>query len=45
MTWHAKALQTSYVTAPGAGAKGAVEEEAAFPFHAPPPGSSSTPRR
>ncbi|MFL5164687.1 MAG: GDSL-type esterase/lipase family protein [Microvirga sp.] len=32
MTWHAKALQTSYVTAPGAGAKGAVEEEAAFPF-------------
>ena len=32
MTWHAKALQTSYVTAPGAGPKGAVEEEAAFPF-------------
>src|SRR3954454_22913283 len=32
MTWHAKALQTSYVTAPGAGPKGAGEEEAAFPF-------------
>ena len=22
MTWHAKALQTSYITPPGAGAKG-----------------------
>ena len=32
MTWHAKALQTSYVTAPGAGAKGQAEDEAAFPF-------------
>ncbi len=32
MTWHAKALQTSYVTAPGAGAKGQVEDEAAFPY-------------
>lgn len=32
MTWHAKALQTSYVTAPGAGAKGQDESEAAFPF-------------
>jgi lysophospholipase L1-like esterase len=32
MTWHAKALTTSYVTAPGAGAKGASEEEAAFPY-------------
>ncbi len=32
MTWHAKALTTSYVTAPGAGSKGAHEEEAAFPF-------------
>jgi lysophospholipase L1-like esterase len=31
MTWHAKALTTSYVTAPGAGAKGA-DGEAAFPF-------------
>src|SRR5262252_4941860 len=31
MTWHAKALTTSFVTAPDAGAKGAVEEEAAFP--------------
>ncbi len=32
MTWHAKALQTSYVTAPGAGALGADESEAPFPF-------------
>jgi lysophospholipase L1-like esterase len=32
MTWHAKALQTSYVTPPGAGAHGAAETEAAFPF-------------
>lgn len=32
MTWHAKALQTSYVTPPGAGAHGAEEGEAAFPF-------------
>jgi lysophospholipase L1-like esterase len=32
MTWHAKALQTSYLTAPGAGSKGAAEDEAAFPF-------------
>jgi lysophospholipase L1-like esterase len=32
MTWHAKALTTSYVTAPGAGAKGQSEDEAAFPF-------------
>ncbi|HEY0426140.1 MAG TPA: GDSL-type esterase/lipase family protein, partial [Rhodopila sp.] len=32
MTWHAKALTTSYVTAPGAGAKGALEDEAAFPY-------------
>jgi lysophospholipase L1-like esterase len=32
MTWHAKALQTSYVTAPGAGAKGQAEDESAFPF-------------
>jgi lysophospholipase L1-like esterase len=31
MTWHAKGLTTSYVTAPGAGAKGA-EDEVAFPF-------------
>ena len=41
MTWHAKALQTSYVTAPGAGARGQDEGEAAFPS-APPLGSSST---
>src|SRR3984893_18773308 len=32
MTWHAKALTTSYLTAPGAGAKGAAEDEQAFPF-------------
>src|SRR5215510_441308 len=31
MTWHAKALTTSYVTAPGAGSKGKSEDEAAFP--------------
>ncbi len=32
MTWHAKALQSSYVTLPGAGAKGDDLSEAAFPF-------------
>jgi lysophospholipase L1-like esterase len=32
MTWHAKALQTSYVTAPDAGAKGQQDDESAFPF-------------
>ena len=32
MTWHAKALQSSYVTAPNAGSKGADITEAAFPF-------------
>ncbi len=32
MTWHAKALQTSYVTAPGSGSKGQAEDEFAFPF-------------
>ena len=32
MTWHAKALTTSYLTAPGAGAKGGAEDENAFPF-------------
>jgi lysophospholipase L1-like esterase len=32
MTWHAKALTTSYLTAPGAGAKGDREDEAAFPY-------------
>ena len=31
MTWHAKALQTSYLTAPGAGALGELEDEGAFP--------------
>ena len=32
MTWHAKALQTSYVSPPGSGSKGASEDEAAFPY-------------
>ncbi|MDZ5460883.1 GDSL-type esterase/lipase family protein [Azohydromonas lata] len=32
MTWHAKALQMSYLTPPGAGAQGAREDELAFPF-------------
>ena len=32
MTWHAKALATSYLTAPGAGSKGQADDEAAFPF-------------
>jgi lysophospholipase L1-like esterase len=32
MTWHAKALTTSYVTAPGAGSHGAEEADAAFPY-------------
>jgi lysophospholipase L1-like esterase len=32
MTWHAKALQTSYLSAPGSGSHGAEESDAAFPF-------------
>jgi lysophospholipase L1-like esterase len=32
MTWHAKSLQTSYLTRPGAGAHGAEEADDAFPF-------------
>ena len=32
MSWHAKALQTSYITRPGAGAVAADESEAAFPM-------------
>jgi lysophospholipase L1-like esterase len=32
MTWHAKALQTSYVSTPGSGSKGQAEDESAFPF-------------
>ena len=32
MTWHAKALQTSYVSPPGSGPKGQDEGESAFPF-------------
>ena len=31
-TWHAKALQTSYLTGPGAGALGELEDESAFPY-------------
>ena len=31
MTWHAKALTTSYISAPGAGSKGKEEGEASFP--------------
>jgi lysophospholipase L1-like esterase len=31
LTWHAKALQTSYLTAPGAGPLGELEDEGAFP--------------
>ena len=32
MTWHAKALTTSYLSKPGSGAKGGEEGEASFPF-------------
>jgi lysophospholipase L1-like esterase len=32
MTWHAKALTTSYLTLPGAGSKGREEGDANFPF-------------
>jgi lysophospholipase L1-like esterase len=32
MTWHAKALTTSYVTAPGSGALGAAEDETVFAY-------------
>jgi lysophospholipase L1-like esterase len=32
MTWHAKALTTSYLTAPGAGAKGQLEDGSAYPY-------------
>lgn len=32
ITWHAKALTTSYLSAPGTGSLGAIETEAAFPF-------------
>ena len=32
MTWHAKALTTSYLTPPGAGAKGAADGVLDFPF-------------
>src|SRR5437763_11025200 len=32
MTWHAKGLQTSYVSPPGSGPTGASEDEAAFPY-------------
>jgi len=32
MTWHAKSLTTSYLTAPGAGSRGADPSDEAFPF-------------
>jgi len=32
MTWHAKALTSSYVSAPGLGAVGAAEDETLFPY-------------
>ena len=32
MTWHAKALTTSYLSPPGSGAKGAEEADSAYPF-------------
>ena len=32
MTWHAKALTTSYLSGPRTGAHGAEEAESAFPF-------------
>ena len=32
MTWHAKALNTSYISRPGAGSVGRSEAEEAFPF-------------
>ena len=32
MTWHAKALATSYVSRPDAGSQGEHEDESAFPF-------------
>lgn len=32
MTWHAKALTTSYLTVPGAGSRGSDESESAFPL-------------
>ena len=32
MTWHAKALTTTYVTAPGGGSRGGDEGEGAFPY-------------
>src|SRR5262249_2462923 len=32
MTWHAKALQTSYLSPPGSGPKGGEEGETSFPF-------------
>ncbi len=32
MTWHAKAMTTSYVTAPDTGAIGELEDDSAYPF-------------
>jgi hypothetical protein len=32
MTWHSKALQTNYITAPGAGVHSDEESDEAFPY-------------
>jgi lysophospholipase L1-like esterase len=32
MTWHAKAMTTSYITAPDAGAIGELEDDSAYPY-------------
>ena len=42
MTWHAKALQTSYISAARRGAKGQEVGETAVPVLDRPPGTSST---
>ena len=34
MTWHALAMTTSYLTAPGAGALGQLEDDSAYPYSA-----------
>ena len=41
MTWHAKALQTSYVSRRASARSGKDESESAFPYSRP-PGTSST---
>ena len=42
MTWHAKALQTSYVSAPGSGSQGRGRGRGGISVSAPRRGSSST---